>query len=342
MIGMSQHLGFYLLIFGVFPLLLASRSYIWGRGGYAFLNHTNIEVIKGLSMLWIIVQSLSDRLVNKTLISMSISKSGVLGVTLFLFCCGFEAMMQYRSNRRYLKGFIFHQIIRILFVFLFCNVIGTLINIYRGGYDGVVTIFKDTLAFRFSDGTSASLIGTLLYFYLAFYISYRTKFKMNLLVWMSITYIAISLILKWNASIAFCFCIGVFTAQYKKYIFKLLRQHLKSLFFMALFTFSSVYFLYLRGAFFMMPLLPYLFLILIFCVLMKLQCRSRFFMMIGSSAIELYLIHELLLLLLFSDIKAKEGLFFVLFWVLAIIGALFLKNVSHQMFFVPNPSPKLK
>ena len=76
MIGMSQHLGFYLLIFGVFPLLLASRSYIWGRGGYAFLNHTNIEVIKGLSMLTIIVQSLSDRLVNKTLIIMSISKSG--------------------------------------------------------------------------------------------------------------------------------------------------------------------------------------------------------------------------------------------------------------------------
>lgn len=342
MIGMSQQLGFYLLIFGFFPLLLAARSYIWGRGGYAFLNRTNIEVIKGFSMLWIIVQSLCDKVVSQTIISRSISKSGVLGVTLFLFCCGFEVMMQYRTNRRYLKGFIFHQIIRILFIFLCCNVIGTLINISHGGHDGVMTILKDTLAFRFSDGTSASLIGTLLYFYLAFYISYRTKFKMNSLVWMSITYIAISLILKWDTSIAFCFCLGVLMAQYRKYIFNIFRQYLLFLFFMAFFAFSSGYFIYLRGAFFIIPLLPYLFLMLVFCVMMKLQCRSRFFMMIGSSAIELYLIHELLLLLFFSDQNTKQGLVFGLFWMLAIIGALFLKKVSHQMFFVPKPLPKLK
>ena len=90
MIRLSQSWVLYLLIFGIAPLLLSVRSYIWGREGYAFLNRKNIEVVKGFSMLLIIFQSLCDRLVNQNFFTTSISRSGILGVTLFLFICGFD------------------------------------------------------------------------------------------------------------------------------------------------------------------------------------------------------------------------------------------------------------
>ena len=193
MIRLSQSWVLYLLIFGIAPLLLSVRSYIWGREGYAFLNRTNIEVVKGFSMLLIIFQSLCDRLVNQNLFTISISRSGILGVTLFLFICGFEAMTQYMNNRRYLRGFIFHQVIRIVCVFLVCNFLGSLVNISMGGHDSLKDMLYQTVSFHFSDRTSAWLIGALLYFYIAFYLSYRTKFKMNLLLSFSVIYIGISL-----------------------------------------------------------------------------------------------------------------------------------------------------
>lgn len=342
MIGMSQNWGFYLLIFGVLPLLFASRSYIWGRGGYAFLNRTNVEVMKGLSMIWIIIQSLSHQLANQTLVSIHLSKSEVLAASLFLFCCGFEVMMEYRGRRRYLKKVIVHQIIRIFLMYLLCHVIGTVIYIYKGGHDDFFSMIKNALVFRFSDGSRTWLIGTLLYFYMVFYISFQSKYKMNLLAWFSVGYIGISFILKWNASLAFCFLIGVFTAQYKKYLFKFIRQKFVPLFFIALFTFSSSYLLYLKGALFVLSVLPYLFLLLMCCVLMKLQCRSHFFKMMGSNAVEFYLIHQLLLLVFFSGVKREEGIFLILFFVLTVIGALFLKNISHQILFIPKSSAHLK
>lgn len=335
MIRLSQGWMLYLLIFGIVPLLLSVRSYVWGRDGYAFLNRTNIEVVKGLSMLLIIFQSLCGRLVNQNLFTNSISRSGVLGVTLFLFICGFEAMTQYMSNRRYLRGFLFHQVIRIVCMFFVCNLLGALVNISIGGHDSLKDVLRQTVSFRFSDGTSAWLIGALLYFYIAFYISYRTKFKMNLLFWLSIIYIAMSLITRWNVSIAFCFLVGVFVAKYKKYLFRLMREYLLVLFIGSLSSFSGIYLLYLKGFMFISPLVPYLFLILVLCILMKLQCRSRVFVTIGSGAVELYLIHELLLVLVLGYSEARNSAFLVVFWALAITGALFLRNFSCRIFLVP-------
>ena len=92
----------------------------------------------------------------------------------------------------------------------------------------------------------------------------------------------------------------------------------------------------------MLSVLPYLFLLLMCCVLMKLQCRSHFFKMMGSNAVEFYLIHQLLLLVFFSGVKREEGIFLILFLVLAIIGSLFLKNISHQILFIPKSSAHLK
>ena len=334
MIRLSQSWVLYLLIFGIAPLLLSVRSYIWGREGYAFLNRTNIEVVKGFSMLLIIFQSLCDRLVNQNLFTISISRSGILGVTLFLFICGYEAMTQYMNNRRYLRGFIFHQVIRIVCVFLVCNFLGALVNISMGGHDSLKDMLYQTVTFHFSDRTSAWLIGTLLYFYIAFYLSYRTKFKMNLLLWLSVIYIGISFAARWNFSIAFCFLVGVFVAKYKKYLFRLIREYLLGLFIGSLFSFSGIYLLYLKGFTFISPLVPSLFLILVLCILMKLQCRSRVFAMIGYAATELYLVHELLLILVLGYSETRSG-GFLLFWILAMVGALLLKNVSCRMFLVP-------
>ena len=89
MIRLSQEWVLYLLIFGIFPFLLSVRSYVWGFGGYSFLNRVNIDVLKGISMTWIIFYSICNQLNAPTLITDLISKSGILGITLFLFVCGF-------------------------------------------------------------------------------------------------------------------------------------------------------------------------------------------------------------------------------------------------------------
>lgn len=342
MIRLSQIWVLYLLIFGMIPLILSIRSYVWGKGGYAFLNRTNIEVVKGLSMLLIIFQSLCERLVEPNLVTTWISKSGVLGVTLFLFCCGFETMTQYVSNRRYLRGFLIHQVIRIVCVFLVCNMMGALVNIFVGGHDGFMDVFGDTIVFHFADGTSAWLIGALLYFYVVFYVSYRTKYKMNLLFWMSVVYIGFSLIMGWNVSVAFCFLIGVFFAEYKKYLFRFMRDYLSVLFIGSLLVFSSVYTLYLKEFSFIALLLPYLFLVFVLCALMKLQCRSRVLTMIGQGAIELYLVHELLLVLVLGYSEARSGAFLILFWLVSIVVAVLIKSASYRMFFVPKQQRALK
>ncbi len=342
MIRLSQGWVLYLLIFGMIPLLLSIRSYVWGKGGYAFLNRTNMEVVKGLSILLVIFQSLCERLAEPSLVTTWISKSGVLGVTLFLFCCGFESMTQYMSNRRYLRGFLIYQVIRSVFVFLVCNMIGALVNIFVGGHDGFMDVFRDTMMLRFADGTSAWLIGALLYFYVVFYVSYRTKYKMNLLLWMSVVYIGLSSLVGWNISVAFCFFIGAFFAEYKKYLFHFIRKYLSGLFIGSLLTFSSAYVLYLKGFSFIAPLLSYLFLVFVLCVLMKLQCRSRVLALIGQGAIELYLIHELLLVLVLGYSEARNGAFLIIFWLVSIVMALLIKNVSCRMFFVPKQQQALK
>jgi len=340
MIHLSQEWGLYLLIFGIFPFLLSVRSYVWGLGGYSFLNRSNIDVLNGISMTWIIFYSVCAQLAYPTLITNLISKSGILGVTLFLFVCGFEVMTQYLKQPSYLKGFLVHQVLRIVCIFLGCNVIGALVNIFMGGHDTLRDVLYYTVKFQFMNQTSASLIGTLLYFYLAFYISYQTKFRLQSLGWFSLSFVGISLLFKWEYSIAFCFFIGVFCAKYKKYLFHLLRQYLGILFIISLVLFSSSYLLYMKEFGFIYPFIPYLFLGLIMCILMKLQLRSSVFKLIGVGAVELYLVHELLLILFFRYSGPQSGLILVLFWIIAIILALVIRYHSYRLFSITNRAMK--
>ena len=57
--------------------------------------------------------------------------------------------------------------------------------------------------------------------------------------------------------------------------------------------------------------------------------------MIGYAATELYLVHEVLLILVLGYSETRSGGFLVLFLILAMVGALLLKNVSCRMFLVP-------
>ncbi|MEE0881325.1 MAG: hypothetical protein UIL36_06930, partial [Turicibacter sp.] len=60
MIRLSQGWVLYLLIFLIVPFLLSVRSYVWGLYGYSFLNRTNIDVLKGISMTLIIFYSICN------------------------------------------------------------------------------------------------------------------------------------------------------------------------------------------------------------------------------------------------------------------------------------------
>ena len=332
MIRLSQGWVLYLLIFLIVPFLLSVRSYVWGLYGYSFLNRTNIDVLKGISMTWIVFYSICNQLTCPTLITDLISKSGILGVTLFLFVCGFEVMTRYLKHPCYLKGFLIHQVIRIVCIFLGCNVMGALVHIFMGGHDTLKDVLYYTVKFQFMNETSASLVGTLLYFYLAFYISYKTKFRLQSLWYFSLIFVGISLLFKWEYSLAFCFFIGVFCAKYKKYLFRLLRQYLRILFIISLFLFTSSYLLYIKDFRFIFPFIPYLFLGLMVCILMKLQLRSTVFKLIGVGAIELYLVHELLLILFFRYSGPRSGLILVLFWIIAIMLGLLIRRHSFRFF----------
>ena len=87
---------------------------------------------------------------------------------------------------------------------------------------------------------------------------------------------------------------------------------------------------------FIYPFIPYLFLGLIMCILMKLQLRSSVFKLIGVGAVELYLVHELLLILFFRYSGPRSGLILVLFWLIAIILALVIRYHSYRLFSITN------
>ena len=65
MLYLSQGWIVYVFIFLVMPFLLSIRSYIWGRGGYAFLNRNNIGTLKGIAILLIVMQSVGERLTHR-------------------------------------------------------------------------------------------------------------------------------------------------------------------------------------------------------------------------------------------------------------------------------------
>ncbi|MDE5978028.1 MAG: hypothetical protein K2G70_06145, partial [Turicibacter sp.] len=310
---LSQSLVFYILIIGVIPILLALRSYWWGRQGYAFLNRSNIEVLKGLSIVLIVFERVYTQCIATDFSSTVFFNSDLLWAALFLFVYGFETMSLYMCKRRYLRGFIFHRMIRIFCVFIGCNLLGALINIFMSGHDHLIGVIFQTLTFHFSSGSSAWLMGTLLYFYLAFYVSYRTKFKMSLLTWLSVVYIGVSFVAGWKVCIAFCFLAGVFTAKYKKYLFHLLRRYLSLLFIGSGVLFSISYSLYLKEFNFISFVIPYLFLGLVLCILMKLQLRSRLFSLLGKVSIEFYFIHDVLLVGLLGYSASKSGVLLILF-----------------------------
>ena len=313
MLYLSQGWIVYVFIFLVMPFLLSIRSYVWGRGGYAFLNRNNIGTLKGIAILLIVMQSVGERLTHATPLMASMLKVGTLGSILYLFTCVYEWMSVYRKSKRQVKKLFYHQVPQLLFLFIGVNVLEYLVMMFQGNEVDLRTIVYQTVGTHFFDGSSAWLLGATLYFYTAFYVSYRTRFKMKLLGVFSLIYAFISLKLDWNATVAFCFLIGAFCCQYQYYLFRMIRYRFSTFLAGTTLVFLLSYGWYLRGGTLITWGLPYIFIAFLLCLLMKLQCRSSFFKTMGVCGMEVYMIHSLLLVLLLGYRGGGSLMQFLLF-----------------------------
>lgn len=331
MFQLSQGWVIYLFVFLIVPLLLSIRSYIWGPGGYAFLNKKNMQVMKGVSILSLVMQSTCVHLDLLGSLAIVISKTGILGASLYLFCCGYEEMSLYRRHKRYLKGFLPYHVLRPLVIFLSVNVLGWFMMNIRGEGIGFLVLLDQLGHFRLFNQSSAWFIGALIYFYIAFYVSYRTKFKMNLLFILSLFYLGVSRYLGLNPVVAGCFFMGAFCSRYKSYLFRALQFRFSSLFLGTTFLFFLSFGWYLKGGVVISWVLPYCFIACVLCLLMKLQCQSYLFTFIGSCGVEIYVLHQLLLEgILANDVEH------VLIRFLFFVTVLFLFASLIRTFFFPS------
>ena len=148
------------------PVLLAYKSYFYGRGSYAFLNKSNIECIQGVCLILILFHQVIERVSHPDLILQFLQTLGTGALAVYLFLVGVEFRNFSIQANRLIKKRIFQRAIRLFLMFVSGNVLMGLVQVYLGEEVSLFEILQHTIMGQFLDGSQASLIVTLFVFYL--------------------------------------------------------------------------------------------------------------------------------------------------------------------------------
>ncbi|MGB4440420.1 MAG: acyltransferase, partial [Sedimentibacter sp.] len=308
---------------------------------YNYFNQTQTSILKGISILLILVHHLTIRLINPNYLK-PLLNVGFLGVAIFFFISGYGLISSYLKDKNYLNNFFSKRVARVYIPFIVTNIfIGiTSILIFNESYS-ITEIFSTSIFLKnITSGQVFWYINATILFYIVFFLSIKfskttTKAIVIMFIY-SIIYIYVCRIQEMGIywyNTAFAFPFGVLFAYKKENILYKIKTYYNALFIICLIGFVIIFLISFeesKNKFIFDTISSILFIFLIILLNYKLNIKSKLLDFIGSISFEIYLVHQFIIDIFYGRYNTKQSLSFYLL-VLIIIGVSFLLNMVSKV-----------
>ncbi|HEX2926827.1 MAG TPA: acyltransferase [Ruminiclostridium sp.] len=318
-----------------------------------FLSLGNTKILQGFCALAIIIHHLSQVLTNSKILS-PFKDFGVLFVGIFFFCSGYGIIKSFKTKENYLKGFFGKRLPAVLIPFYLTTLIFMAVFLATSQNVPLSQIILGVTGILLVNGHAWYIVAIVL-FYTAFYFIFKHIKNEKLAFWCMLLFImcytAVSFLLRhgpwwlqgeWWYNTCLLFFIGMLTARFehaiigkiKKYYVVFLPAAIAafavmfkiSLFTLNKFTYyaqSAVKSGYTESLICFSTQLPavILFVAAVFILSMKVTFNNVILRFLSKISLELYLIHNLFIILYGSGIIKNDLLYVILVVVTAIASA---------------------
>lgn len=279
------------------PLLLAHKSYFYGRGSYVFLNKSNIECIQGVSLIFILLHQVINQVSRPDLILQLLGGFGTGALAIYLFLAGVKIQNFSRYPKKLIRKKMFQSAMRLFLMFVVGNFLFGLVHIYLGEEVSFFEVLRHTMMGQFLDGSQATLIVTLFVFYLLVGVTNNIKVVSVL-----------GLVTGWPGIFMI---LGLWTSKYVKVVFWIMRKQLLNVSLISgILLFLSVKWMFL---------LPIASVLGIMVVLMKVQFKSKIFSLLSQFSCPLYLMQLPILYLVFYSSEPRDSALILLTLLISLI-----------------------
>lgn len=348
---LSNTLAINILVFIIFPMLILYKAKIYSIGEFnaEFLSKANTDIIKGVSVILVILCHISMFTKTDCAMSKIFIDTGLLAVAIFFFVSGYGLMSQFQKKENYLKGFILNKIIRLYLIFFISNIIVTIINnIFLGTGYGIKHIIISSLYGNFANGRELWFVAAILFFYLSFYIAFKFLKDKGSIISICIAPIIYIILCKflgkgtWWYNTVFCFIVGVLASLYKDKVFNSLKEKYILNLALSIISFVVTMFLYTRGYNKLQFIIPIIFIYLVCVLLMKVDLKSKSMSFINKISLEMYLVHLVILQVAFKDSIVRDSIYLVALFPVIILLSVVTKWVCDNTFNVLFKKKKIK
>lgn len=334
----------YLFIIIILPILLFERSKIFKISTFndKYLAKNNTDVLKGLSVVVIIIHHLSLFLVDNGIFKTIFTRMGFLAVSIFLILSGYGLMFQFtRKKDGYFKGYFKNKILRLYLIFVFANIISTLaINVFLNNEYSIMDVIESSLLMNFADGRALWFVAVILYFYVVFYLSFKfLNDNMAILIMFGSVgiWIMVNVFLHhgtWFYNTSICFPLGIIVAKYNEQIFRVFKKYYLLLLPISVVLFLLSMFFYIKGKDNLQFIIPVIFIMLILLTLMKIELRSKSLIFMNSISFEFYLLQISILNLVFQRKNMMSSLYFFVAFAITVIMSKILNMFIAYLFSI--------
>lgn len=300
-----------LLVFVGFlmPLLLAHKSYFYGRGSYAFLNKSNVESIQGVSLTLILLAQVIQHISRPDLMLQMIGSLGSAALAVYLCLEGYELRKFSMYPKQVVRKRMLSSVVRLILMFGIGNLLMAFVHIYLGEEISLIELLRQTATLQFLDGGAALLIRAFLVFYLLCGLTKNLK-VISLL----------GLVSGWPGIFVI---LGMWMARYQKVVFQVLKKQLLNISLIS----GILLLLSVKWNF----LLPIVALLGTLVVLMKVQFKSQVFKLVNQFSIPLYVLQLPILYLVFYSSEPKNSALILVALAISLgVGILFKMMISSE------------
>lgn len=338
---LNNTLAINILVFIIFPILIFYKAKFYKNKEYNINNlvKSNTDALKGLSVIIVILSHISMFTINKGIMAHIFINTGFLAVAVFLFVSGYGLAEQFRKRKNYLNGFVLDKIVRLYLIFFISNVIVTILNNYfLGSNYNIKNILISSVSMNFANGRELWFVATILFFYLAFYISFKYFKDKNSMILICIFLIIYILLCKkigkgtWWYNTAICFPIGVLLSFNKYKIFNFIKEKYIINLFLSILLFTISMFLYIRGYSKLQFIIPIIFIYFVYTALIKIEINSKSMCYINKISFEMYLIHLVILQIAFKADITRNSIYLVVLFPIMIVLSIITKWICDTLF----------
>lgn len=341
-------MGVVLLVFFIM-IIYNMKIYTKDKFNYMYLSNKNMKSIRGILALLIVIchtfyyLKIHSSIKIVDFLLQSLIGSGYLAVGVFFFISGYGIMYGYLNKRYYLDKFLSNRIIKILIPFIVTNILYILGKVCIGNKYS----FKEILVsfFNCSIMPNSWYMIVILIFYTTWYIIFCKYNKKTAIILISVfvfSYMILAYMIElgkwWYVSCA-PFVIGIVWCNYCNLIFNFFRKNyfkvlpiLISLFCIS-YKFSIIIsYLINKNITTIIEVLTYIlstitFSIILIMLLMKLKFDNHILNFYGDISLELYLIHNLVIIILGRFGINNNFIFTILVFILSTILAILLNKI---------------